>query len=196
MVARVQNNGLAEITAALVNHNLAKFLQWGTGSAAAASANVVTTTSTTEARTTGTATQVTTTQTNDTYQVTGTITAAGARAITEVGVFDAIGSVTNQCMAIYEMGPWTTAVEQAMIEQQRHGRTQHGLCRRRNELHRAVALMARDHVAHVAREQTIAFLFHVQQRNAGARERLRAERKARRIECGRCDTERHAQAMQ
>ena len=92
MVARVQNNGLAEITAALVNHNLAKFLQWGTGSAAAASANVVTTTSTTEARTTGTATQVTTTQTNDTYQVTGTITAAAARAITEVGVFDAIGS--------------------------------------------------------------------------------------------------------
>lgn len=32
------------------------------------------------------------------------------------GLFDAIGSVTNQCMAIYEMGPWTTAVEQAMVE--------------------------------------------------------------------------------
>ncbi len=32
------------------------------------------------------------------------------------GLFDAIGSVTNQCMAIYEMGPWATAVEQAMIE--------------------------------------------------------------------------------
>ena len=32
------------------------------------------------------------------------------------GLFDAIGSVTNQCMAIYEMGPWTTAVEQAMID--------------------------------------------------------------------------------
>lgn len=31
------------------------------------------------------------------------------------GLFDAIGSVTNQCMAIYEMGPWTTAIEQAMI---------------------------------------------------------------------------------
>lgn len=31
------------------------------------------------------------------------------------GLFDAIGSVTNQCMAIYEMGPWTTALEQAMI---------------------------------------------------------------------------------
>jgi hypothetical protein len=93
MVARVQNNGLANITAAWVAYaSLPKYLQWGTGSAAAASANVVTTTSTTEARTTGTATQVTTTQTNDTYQVVGTITAAGTRAITEVGVFDAVGS--------------------------------------------------------------------------------------------------------
>jgi hypothetical protein len=93
MVARVQNNGLANITAAWVAYtSLPKYLQWGTGSGAAASANVVTTTTTTEARTTGTASQTTTTQTNDTYQVTGTITAAGARAITEVGVFDAAGA--------------------------------------------------------------------------------------------------------
>jgi L-2,4-diaminobutyrate decarboxylase len=32
------------------------------------------------------------------------------------GLFDAIGAVTNQPMAIYEMGPWATAVEQAMID--------------------------------------------------------------------------------
>lgn len=32
------------------------------------------------------------------------------------GLFDAVGSVTNQCMAIYEMGPWATAVERAMVE--------------------------------------------------------------------------------
>jgi L-2,4-diaminobutyrate decarboxylase len=32
------------------------------------------------------------------------------------GLFDAVGSVTNQCMAIYEMGPWATAVEQAMVQ--------------------------------------------------------------------------------
>lgn len=31
-------------------------------------------------------------------------------------LFDAIGSVTNQVMAIYEMGPWATAVERVMIE--------------------------------------------------------------------------------
>lgn len=93
MTARVQNNGLANLTAAWVAYtSLPKYLQWGTGSAAAASANVVTTTSTTESRTTGSASQVTTTVTSDTYQVVGTITAAGTRAITEVGVFDAAGS--------------------------------------------------------------------------------------------------------
>ena len=33
------------------------------------------------------------------------------------GLFDAVGSVTNQVMAIYEMGPWSTAVEHAMIQE-------------------------------------------------------------------------------
>lgn len=32
------------------------------------------------------------------------------------GLFDAIGAVTNQVMAIYEMGPWATAVERVMID--------------------------------------------------------------------------------
>lgn len=90
MTARVQNNGLARITSLL--SAAAWYLQWGTGSAAAATANVVTTTTTTEARTAGTVSQQTTTVTNDTLRVAGTITAAGARAITEVGVFDAAGS--------------------------------------------------------------------------------------------------------
>ncbi len=31
-------------------------------------------------------------------------------------VFDFLGSVTNQVMAIYEMGPWATAVERAVVE--------------------------------------------------------------------------------
>jgi L-2,4-diaminobutyrate decarboxylase len=31
------------------------------------------------------------------------------------GLFDAVGSLTNQSMAIYEMGPWATAVELAMV---------------------------------------------------------------------------------
>ncbi len=90
MVARVQNNGLARITAALIA--LSWWLQWGTGTAAAASANVVTTTTTTEARASATPTQQTTTVTNDCLRLTATLTAAGARAITEVGAFDAVGS--------------------------------------------------------------------------------------------------------
>lgn len=90
MVARVQNAGLARITAALIA--LSWWLQWGTGSAAAASANVVTTTTTTEARAAATASQQTTTVTNDCMRLTATLTAAGTRAITEVGAFDAVGS--------------------------------------------------------------------------------------------------------
>jgi hypothetical protein len=90
MVARVQNNGLAKFTALIAAASF--WLQWGTGSAAVASANVVTTTSTMEARSAASMSQVTTTVTNDTLQATGTITAAGARAITEVGVFDAAGA--------------------------------------------------------------------------------------------------------
>ena len=32
------------------------------------------------------------------------------------GLFDAVGSITNQVMAIYEMGPWSTSVERALVE--------------------------------------------------------------------------------
>ncbi|MCR9200612.1 MAG: pyridoxal-dependent decarboxylase [Planctomycetaceae bacterium] len=31
------------------------------------------------------------------------------------GLFDAVGSMTNQPMAVYEMGPWATAVEHAIV---------------------------------------------------------------------------------
>ncbi|NOX53158.1 MAG: aminotransferase class I/II-fold pyridoxal phosphate-dependent enzyme [Planctomycetes bacterium] len=31
------------------------------------------------------------------------------------GLFDAVGAVTNQVMAVYEMGPWATAVERALV---------------------------------------------------------------------------------
>src|SRR5512139_1132449 len=102
MVARVQNNGLARITSLLAAASW--YLQWGTGSAAAASANVVATTSTTEARTLASAAQGTTTVTNDKMVLTGTITAAGARAITEVGAFDAAGAAsppTGGLMDVY-----------------------------------------------------------------------------------------------
>ncbi len=37
-------------------------------------------------------------------------------AVPLAGLFDALGSVTNQVMAVYEMGPWGVAVEQAMVQ--------------------------------------------------------------------------------
>jgi hypothetical protein len=90
MTSRVQNNGLARITALLAA--AAWYFQWGTGTGAAASANVVTTTSTTEARVAASMSQQTATVTSDKLRGTGTITAAGTRAITEVGLFDAAGA--------------------------------------------------------------------------------------------------------
>ncbi len=105
MTARIQDAGLANLTAAwIASATPPKFLQWGTGTAAAKSANVVTTTTTTEARTSGALTQTITTVSNDTMQIAGTITALGARAITEVGGFDAVGSAsppTGGNMGIY-----------------------------------------------------------------------------------------------
>src|ERR1700747_3724559 len=90
MTAQTQNNGLAKVTSLV---SAASFwLQWGTGSAAAKTANVVTTTTTTEGRVAATMSQTTVTVTNDTVQATGTITAAGSRTITEVGLFDTVGS--------------------------------------------------------------------------------------------------------
>jgi hypothetical protein len=70
------------------------FIQWGTGAgtAAVADTGLFSTASTTESRTTGTSSQQTGAQTNSKWRVVGTITAAGARTILEVGLFDAVGS--------------------------------------------------------------------------------------------------------
>lgn len=66
-----------------------KFAAWGTGAGTAAAADTTLFTESAEARTTGTGSQVTTTTTNDTHQVTGTIVATAGRTITNAGVFDA-----------------------------------------------------------------------------------------------------------
>jgi len=39
-----------------------------------------------------------------------------AASVPLAGLFDAVGAVTNQVMATYDMGPWATAAERAMIE--------------------------------------------------------------------------------
>ncbi|MGY4235484.1 hypothetical protein ACVIIW_004431 [Bradyrhizobium sp. USDA 4449] len=85
-------------------------------------------------------------------------------------------------------------IEQAMALQLCDGHAEHGFRRRRDELHRAIALMPRDHVAHVARQQAIALLLARQQRDAGAGERLGAEGKACGIERCRSNAERHHHA--
>src|SRR6266700_1936287 len=68
-----------------------KILCWGLDPAdafAAANTDVALFTESGEARVSGTSSQVTTTTTSDTYQVTGTITASTTRAITEAGLSD------------------------------------------------------------------------------------------------------------
>ena len=71
-----------------------KNIGWGTGTTAAAVADTALQTeaapTTAGGRTVGTESRVTTTVTNDTYQVAGTVTAGGALAITEAGLFDAV----------------------------------------------------------------------------------------------------------
>jgi hypothetical protein len=89
MTARVQNSGLARITAALAV--LSWWIQWGTGSDAAASDNVVTA-ATTEARAAASAVQGAFNVTNDSLVLKATIVAASDVIITEVGVFDDAGA--------------------------------------------------------------------------------------------------------
>lgn len=69
-----------------------RHLGWGTGAGAGGASSTDVSTAAAEARTAGTSSQVTTTQTNDTHQVVGTITATGTKTITNVGLFDAAGS--------------------------------------------------------------------------------------------------------
>jgi len=73
------------------------FVAWGTGAGTAAATDTTLFTESAEARTSGTSSQQTTTVTNDTYQVLGTITATATRAITNAGLFDA-SSAGNMLM--------------------------------------------------------------------------------------------------
>lgn len=66
-----------------------KYVGWGTGAGTAADGDTTLFTEVTDtSRASGTQSQATTTTTNDTYRVVGTVTATQARAITNAGVFD------------------------------------------------------------------------------------------------------------
>lgn len=94
MVAQAQNLGLGNIVDAFLAYaTRARYMQWGVGSGQAVTdTDLNSKTGTTEARTAGSTAKATTTTTDDTIQITGTITALGTRAITELGVFDAAGA--------------------------------------------------------------------------------------------------------
>ena len=68
------------------------FIGWGTGATAGSAASTDLSTPAAEARASGVSSQFTTTNTNDTFQCVGTLTATGAKTITNVGLFDAAGS--------------------------------------------------------------------------------------------------------
>jgi hypothetical protein len=86
-----------------------KYVGWGTGSTGAAATATDLSTAATEARTSGTVSRVTTSQTNDTLQVVGTVTIAGAgKTITEAGLFDAAGSGSPPSGGnLYELASFT-----------------------------------------------------------------------------------------
>lgn len=65
------------------------YVAWGTGAGTAAVGDTTLSTESAESRVAGTSSIVTTSVTNDTYQVVGTITATAGRAITNAGTFDA-----------------------------------------------------------------------------------------------------------
>lgn len=66
------------------------YVAWGTGAGTAAAGDTTLFTEASEARVAGTSTQQTTAQTNDTYQVIGTLTCSGSgKTITNAGLFDA-----------------------------------------------------------------------------------------------------------
>lgn len=89
-----------------------KFLAMGVGATGAARTAVAADTALStevETRTSGTESTVTTTQTNDTYQVTGSITATATRKVDEAGCFDASTSGNLGFSATHEVDTLASA---------------------------------------------------------------------------------------
>jgi hypothetical protein len=74
----------------------------GTGTTAEAATQTALVTEV-ETRVAGTSSRVTTSTTNDTYQVVGTVSITGTRAITESGLFDASTSGNMLCRALFSV---------------------------------------------------------------------------------------------
>lgn len=97
MAVAFVNGGPAIVTNRMIAGGTApKNIGWGTGTNAAAVGDTALQTeaapTTAGGRTVGTEARTTITQTNDNYQVTGTVTAGSTLAITEAGLFDAVSA--------------------------------------------------------------------------------------------------------
>jgi|SRR5215831_4052716 len=96
MSSLVPNTGKAILSGRMIGGTPTQaephFMGWGTGAGAGSATSTDLSTAASEARVSGTSTQVTTSVTNDTHQVVGTITATGSKIITNMGLFDAAGS--------------------------------------------------------------------------------------------------------
>jgi len=96
MASLVPNSGKAVISGRMIGTSPSqaepRYIGWGTGAGAGSASSTDVSTPASEARATGTSTQFTTTVTNDTHQVVGTLTANANKTITNVGIFDAAGT--------------------------------------------------------------------------------------------------------
>lgn len=96
MATVLTNSGKAIVTNRILGSGTApNYVGWGTGAGTAAASDTSLFTEDTTggyARVNGTASRVTTSQTNDTYQVVGTLTALASLTITNAGTFDAVSA--------------------------------------------------------------------------------------------------------
>lgn len=103
----ITNGGLAWLAGAITGDTATptdlKYIGLGTGTTAAAATDTGLETPTADARATGTVTRVTTTTANDTVQIVGTITAGGARAVTEAGLFSAASDGTLGARQVFSV---------------------------------------------------------------------------------------------
>ena len=96
MSSLVPNSGKAVISGRMFGTSPSqaepRYMGWGTGAGAGSASSTDVSTPATEARATGTSSQFTTTVTNDTHQIVGTLTANANKTITNLGIFDAGGT--------------------------------------------------------------------------------------------------------
>lgn len=104
MATVVSNTGLKIISHQLKGdgtYTEPKYIAWGTGTTAAAASDTALETESAESRTAGTSSIVTTDATEDTYQVTGSITSLSSQNISEAALLTASASGSLFLRAVF-----------------------------------------------------------------------------------------------